>query len=227
MGNFTHAGVTPSFGQRGPKMLPGDNPEDAVFWQRQGMEAVAPESFLELADPTLLREAYFCVRGFRAEEGRGVVPDAWPFPTDRASRNWLHVDPDLMVHRYDYAGLQLLVYESPRHNMIRVALDPGPREAWPATVDRVIYSLFERPFPVYWFPIVRSDEQARFSSNPAYSEVQSGDLNPFGLGLVGGIVEGGIYLLWPTYDLLSSWQKSGPPPLLRESLIAHWNAHHP
>lgn len=226
MGNFTLVEGGLSFGNRGPKPK-RDSATDYAFWDRWQMEAVAPESFLELTDPNLLLEARVCSRGFMAEEGGGIVLEAWPYQTERPSRHWYHVDPDLIVHRYDYNYLPLLVYESDAYNMVRIALDVGPRETWPATIDRLIRAFFTHPFPVHWFPIVRSDEQARFASNAGYTQLESGNLNPYGFGVVGGIVDGGVYFMWAKYDSGHGWQKSGPMPLLSEPLLTYWNAHHP
>lgn len=214
----TEMTAQPYFGERGRRPEPAANPDDVVFWNRWADESIEPNAFLPLVDGSDIAEASSASRQY----AYNVLKEEAELYRRPGRQHSLHVDPDRLLHRYDFEGLPILVYENPRYVTVRVAVTPEPGEAPEAFVRRITGMLLRNEIVTwYFFPTSAPDESLRFSTFEDYQL----DKSQKQIGIAGGIVTGGLYFTFYRSD--SRYQGIFPPALLNQRLRDLWAKHRP
>lgn len=107
----------PDFGLRGARAIPAVDPQDNLFWNRWGLESIEPAAFVPLEATGDLRAA---------ATGSGRLFDAIMRPgaelyATAGRQHAFHVEPSCLLHRFDFEGIPLLVYEDDDSVMVRIS----------------------------------------------------------------------------------------------------------
>ena len=204
----------PYFGERGSRPAPAVDPRDVLFWNRWRDESIEPSAFVVLPGSHEVHAMY----GSDGLLDRILLPEARLYASSTA-QHAMHVEPDRLLHRYDVAGLSLLVYENPGYMTMRVSATAQPEETTETFVRRIMARLLNYAPTWHFFPPGGPDESARFSTELGYTIALGG----IKLGISGAVVTGGLYFThcrWNPEDY--SGQIPGTYPVLNDHLREHW-----
>jgi hypothetical protein len=163
------------FGFRGPKPRPNYDPEDFVFWERWEDEAIPPEEFMEV-QPTLVPDA---------ESASNITdvlaPEASPF-LQSSAKHWVCAGRrPILLHRYDFLGFPLLVYEGRQDVVVRVSTGRSTQEDQIEIAQQLASKLLRLKVQLRFHTPVAPDELVRFDM----VGVGAGSILPGALVIVG------------------------------------------
>jgi hypothetical protein len=164
-----------------------------AYWVRTDFESLPPNDFMYLDGPLLARIKGASLDYFQHE----FTALAIPYAQSRAVHCLdARKGVGAVLHRYDFRGLPLLVYEDRFYIMVRVSVDLGPPAEEAAAAQALADDLLARPQQLYFFPPLGPDELAQFSTSPGQT------IRPIDMqrGVMGGLVTGGIYFVAAKLD---------------------------